>query len=671
MDLNHKTRFLTAAMALILIGGCGKKELTIQDPLERNLVLAGDNRQELETVLAHYGKDPADSLKLKSAIFLISHMQNKMHFGGHWLNRFDGVFNQTAGLNDAEISLIRDSMESTLGPRDYTIRNDLQYITADYLIRNIDQAFESWQGAPWKSQVSFDAFCEYILPYKTLNDYTETWRKELREKYRYITDHPEFSQRMESVCSVFVFEEKKWFSYTEKFTDYPSAISLNNILKGKQGDCKEMASLAAYTGRALGIPVAIDFTPQWGNHVSGHMWNALILNDTSFLPFMGAEKDPGNYRFIVLSDSKLAKAYRYIYRLDSASFGARAEKRGIKGIPQNMKNKHRRDVTSSYVPVSTVSLSINAEEGTPVYLCLFKGGEWNPVEGGFVENKVVKFMDMGRNILYAPMFYKAGRYIPAAPLFILEQTGNRKEQVADEINSETAILLRKYPSKKIIARFTMFNSLIGARLEASHSAGFTDITVLDTLAEPENTYDQKYENGFHVKDRLDYDSLWEQSVVNITESFRYIRLFNDRGKPLKIGEMEVYAEGQKKTLKGTPIGSVPDAALAFDGLPGYSIIQNKSETVGQWVGLDLGAPFRIEKIRYLPASDNNQIEPGKNYELFFWNEKWISLGKLKSTKHFLEYRKIPKGGLFWLHCENCNSTDERPFTYENGKQVWW
>lgn len=671
MDLKHKTRHVTATIILIFLGACGKKELNIRDPLEHNLVLSGDNRPELETVLAHYRKDPSDSLKLKAALFLISHMQNKIHFGGHWLGRFDGIFDHTAGLKDAGISRIRDSLEVTLGPRDFAIRNDLQYIKAGYLIQNIDQAFESWQGAPWKSQVSFDAFCEYILPYKTLNDYPETWRKGLQEKYRYITEHPEYSQRMKSVCSVYVFEEKKWFSYTEKFMDYPSTISLGNILKGKQGDCKEMASLAAYTGRALGVPVAIDFTPQWGNLSTGHMWNALILNDSIFFPFMGAERDPGNYGVITMGDSKLAKAYRVLYRMDSTSFGARAEKMGIKEIPQNLKNKYRRDVTASYVPVSPVSLSIDAEEGTPVYLCLFKRGEWEPVEGGFVENQTVKFGDMGRNILYAPMFYKAGRYKPAAPLFIIEQNENRKDLAADNKNTEPATLSRKYPFKKQTARFTMFNCLIGARLEASQTSGFTDITVLDTLVVPKNTYAQQYENGFHVKDRLDYDSLWEQSVVHTSKAFRYIRLFNDRGKPLKIGEMEVYAVGQKEPLKGKPIGNIPDASLAFDGLPGYSIIQNKSETEDLWVGLDLGAAFQIEKIRYLPASDLNKVEPGKNYELFYWNGKWVSLGRLQSTKHFLEYGHLPKGGLFWLRCEDCNGKDERPFTYENGKQVWW
>jgi hypothetical protein len=38
------------------------------------LDIAGNNRSELEQILKHYGRDPADSLKLRAAEFLITHM---------------------------------------------------------------------------------------------------------------------------------------------------------------------------------------------------------------------------------------------------------------------------------------------------------------------------------------------------------------------------------------------------------------------------------------------------------------------------------------------------------------------------------------------------------------------------------------------------------------------
>lgn len=43
-------------------------------PLEQALEAAGENRAELEKVIAHYSQSPEDSLSLKAALFLIENM---------------------------------------------------------------------------------------------------------------------------------------------------------------------------------------------------------------------------------------------------------------------------------------------------------------------------------------------------------------------------------------------------------------------------------------------------------------------------------------------------------------------------------------------------------------------------------------------------------------------
>ena len=53
----------------------------------------------------------------------------------------------------------------------YTYRNlpkiyDAHFITAEYLIDNIDRAFDNWQKRPWNRSLSFEDFCEYLLPYQ-------------------------------------------------------------------------------------------------------------------------------------------------------------------------------------------------------------------------------------------------------------------------------------------------------------------------------------------------------------------------------------------------------------------------------------------------------------------------------------------------------------------------
>src|SRR5699024_5082462 len=68
------------------------------------------------------------------------------------------------------------------------LRNDLTFIKAGYLIDNIDQAFDAWQNYPWSAHVSFNDFCNYILPYKVFNEPLERWRAKIRKRFNWIQD---------------------------------------------------------------------------------------------------------------------------------------------------------------------------------------------------------------------------------------------------------------------------------------------------------------------------------------------------------------------------------------------------------------------------------------------------------------------------------------------------
>jgi hypothetical protein len=107
---------------------------------------------------------------------------------------------------------------------------------------------------------------------------------------------------------------------------------------------------------------------------------------------------------------------------------------------------------------------------------------------------------------------------------------------------------------------------------------------------------------------------------------------------------------------------------AFDGNPStYVDLKNADYS---WMGLDLGNEKEISKIRYIARNDMNAIQIGNVYELFYWHNSWKSLGKKTATTTFLTYKNVPKNAILWLR----NLTDgieERIFTYEKGKQVWW
>ena len=37
--------------------------------------------------------------------------------------------------------------------------------------------------------------------------------------------------------------------------------------------------------RSAGIPIAVDFTPQWAEHGMGHTWSALLTNEKNIVGF--------------------------------------------------------------------------------------------------------------------------------------------------------------------------------------------------------------------------------------------------------------------------------------------------------------------------------------------------------------------------------------------------
>ena len=119
-------------------------------------------------LLKHYSA-PEDSLKRLAVDFLI---QNMDYFivnsapSKPLVQDFRKLCSKVE-FNQEAYNMI---MESAKAGNAYIIINqtEKEYITNEYLINNIDAAFRVWKY-PWNSFLSFDKFCETILPYRSLN----------------------------------------------------------------------------------------------------------------------------------------------------------------------------------------------------------------------------------------------------------------------------------------------------------------------------------------------------------------------------------------------------------------------------------------------------------------------------------------------------------------------
>ncbi|MGD8452821.1 MAG: transglutaminase domain-containing protein [Phycisphaerae bacterium] len=70
------------------------------------------------------------------------------------------------------------------------------------------------------------------------------------------------------------------------------------------------------------------------------------------------------------------------------------------------------------------------------------------------------------------------------------------------------------------------------------------------------------------------------------------------------------------------------------------------------------------------AKPLTRIEPGRQYELFVWDNGWVSAGEQQAEGTTLTFNEVPADRLYWLLPRDSRKL-ERIFIFDDGQQVWW
>lgn len=401
------------------------------------LELADKNKAELEKVFDNY-KNAEDSLKLQAAYFLIGNMGNKHSYVSFVLvDSSENVlpFDVLEYENYNKLLDAWDTLETQYGPihfmRDKYIK-DYETITSDYLIQNIDLAFEAWKR-PWTKHLNFNQFCEYILPYRGSNEPLEEWRTHFLKENAWLIDSMGNSTDPVKACALINNDIRSWFSFDERYYEHPTDQGLSEVLKTKMGRCEDMTNLAIFAMRSWGIPVMSDYTPYWANTGNNHAWNAILGEDGKTIIFMGGEANPYEYNLRAIK----AKVYRKTYAKQSDCL-MEIKKDWVK-VPPYLNSNTQADVTKEYVDVTDVKMKLTKARPDSTefaYICVFNSGKWKAINWSYIgDNLEVNFKDMGRGIAYLPAYYKDSKIIPAGEQFILENSEEIKFITADTANT--------------------------------------------------------------------------------------------------------------------------------------------------------------------------------------------------------------------------------------------
>lgn len=586
------------------------------------LAQAGTNRKELLEVIDHYSN--ADSLHREAAIYFIANL--RWHHGVRSI-ALDSIFSFIRESDSVPSDKCLEMMWEELAANDSVICiDDAKSLTSADIIDNIEAAFAAWEQAPWKERVGFDAFCCYILPHRVMDEeFSPGWREKLRREYApVITGENDIAKAFAKVHN----EVKR------RFRNHPLGIPyiarLNDISSTGTGSCIQGCAYETAVMRALGLPAAIDYIHQWGNYShNGHAWCALVLDDGTYTV---AENDtiarignpidaavftlrrpmPDGYPYTAEFRKRPLKIWRYSYEstlCDNGPYMGRVQQRIL-------------DVSADYGLTESIAVSAGADADT-VWLCTHSiTGRWIPQTRAASTGGYARFENIADSVLTLSMVMADGEFKPIGLPFYMSG-GGKVEIAADIMHKQSAVFMRKYPiSANWLNRYAQ---IPGTRIEGSNDTDFVSRDVLYVVS------------GVPVYHNSAY--------ISSPHRYRYIRLIADPPSYINMDRIDIY--GKDSCL------------LAADR-------ERDFETV-----LDLGGSYEIGRIDYYPWNDGNFVKPGHLYELVYWDgDCWQSLGKKTSRGYSVAFDEIPSGALLMLH-DRSEGKEERPFTLQGGRQVWW
>lgn len=625
-------------LALILAACRSEKEKQLECALD----FAGDNRLELEKVLEHYRTDPE---KLEAARFLIRNMPGWYSYEG---NELDSIHHLLVGVCEGRsISKREKNKWNRISFGSLSKIYDAQVITAEYLIDNIDLAFEVWRKYPWNRNLPFDDFCELILPYRIADEPLSDWRKLYYEDYGTLLDSLYKGDDVIEASKIIDGKLRKlYYIYNTDFrVPHLNAVFLYH---NRIGYCREACDLTIYAMRACGIPVATDYFVYSPDYQHYHCWTMLRDTTGTFLQF-GFNEFEASRDTLRHDGRKKGKVYRYC-------FGMQADKNsgtsGNRQLSPVLKNRFVKDVTSEYFGSNNTTIPIQMSGEQYIYLGIFSPGGWIPIDMALGSAGKVTFRDIEPDVIYQTLYQgDGGKLYPAGYPFI-SKTGGGFVLLKPNIDlMEEAILKRKMPQQKTIAEWA-YRAIIGAKVEAADDLSFMQA---DLLWQFEDTLTTNY----YVLTPL------------LRKKYRYVRYVAPIGKRMELAELALFKDSLcKEKVRLGRINSIEPIAKLEYVTDGNILTYFQARDTSCYLAYDLGESTLIERIVFSPRNDDNYIWPGDNYELFYQDgiNGWKSLGSKVATEREIDFL-VPQNALLWLR-NRTKGREEQVFIYKNGRQYF-
>ena len=191
---------------------------------------------------------------------------------------------QRAGSNRAQIqaALDRSPADQREGMQFLVTHmpdQDLKTLTAEFLLENVQLAYQAREESAWKAKIPHDIFLNNVLPYATINEKRERWRKEFHNRFRpLVKDVSSPGQAAAKLNqNIFKMTNVKYSTKRAKADQSPSESMESGL-----ASCTGLSVMLVDACRSVGIPARFVGTPLWTNKSGNHSWVEIWDNGWHF-----------------------------------------------------------------------------------------------------------------------------------------------------------------------------------------------------------------------------------------------------------------------------------------------------------------------------------------------------------------------------------------------------
>lgn len=158
---------------------------------------------------------------------------------------------------------------------------DFEKLSPDFLARNVALAHEARKATPWAAAVPEELFREQVLPYASVNERRDDWRKDFMDRFLPMVRDLKSADEVVKKLNIEVF---KTFGVAYHPTKRPKPDqSPYESIEAKFASCTGLSILLIDACRAVGLPARFVGVPQWTTVRGNHSWVEVFTDQWRFV----------------------------------------------------------------------------------------------------------------------------------------------------------------------------------------------------------------------------------------------------------------------------------------------------------------------------------------------------------------------------------------------------